>query len=63
MKCEFCEESAYKTDGNSRSICYNRAYSGRCEGHIPYIAKKEQGRNDLCKCNSGKKFKKCCIKI
>ena len=27
----------------------------------PYIAETKVGRNDLCPCGSGKKFKKCCI--
>jgi hypothetical protein len=30
---------------------------------IPYIQKSKQGRNELCNCNSGKKFKRCCINI
>ena len=28
---------------------------------LPFLAKKKQSRNELCNCNSGKKFKKCCI--
>jgi uncharacterized protein YecA (UPF0149 family) len=28
---------------------------------LPYSQKKKQGRNELCNCNSGKKFKRCCI--
>ena len=27
------------------------------------ILKKETGRNDPCPCGSGKKYKKCCLKI
>jgi len=27
----------------------------------PIVAEKQIGRNDPCPCNSGKKFKKCCI--
>lgn len=27
-----------------------------------YTQKKKQGRNDLCSCGSGKKYKKCCLK-
>lgn len=30
-------------------------------GHVPSVRKKKKtGRNDLCPCGSGKKFKKCC---
>jgi len=28
---------------------------------LPYSPKKKQGRNEPCNCNSGKKFKRCCI--
>ncbi len=28
----------------------------------PVTPKKTIGRNDLCPCNSGKKYKKCCLK-
>ncbi len=28
---------------------------------LPYSPKKKQGRNEQCNCNSGKKFKRCCI--
>ena len=28
----------------------------------PRVAEKQPGRNDLCPCGSGKKFKKCCLK-
>ncbi len=29
---------------------------------IPFIANEKIGRNDLCPCGSGKKYKKCCLK-
>ena len=32
------------------------------EAEIPYIPKKTVGRNELCPCGSGKKYKKCCGK-
>lgn len=61
--CKFCDEIAYKSNGKSELICRNRAETGKCEGHLPYVHKKQpQQRNDLCECGSGKKFKKCCIK-
>jgi len=27
----------------------------------PYISQKKVGRNDPCPCESGKKYKKCCL--
>lgn len=30
--------------------------------NIPVGSEKKQGRNELCACGSGKKFKKCCLK-
>jgi preprotein translocase subunit SecA len=29
--------------------------------NVPIIKEKEIGRNDLCVCGSGKKYKKCCL--
>ncbi len=33
---------------------------GKVISHSEHMEQKEQGRNSLCKCGSGKKFKKCC---
>ena len=33
------------------------------EKQMPVVNEKKIGRNELCPCGSGKKYKKCCIKI
>jgi SEC-C motif-containing protein len=34
---------------------------GHVHGHVPYMREQPRtGRNELCPCGSGKKFKKCC---
>lgn len=33
------------------------------KNHSPIPAKETAGRNDLCPCGSGKKYKKCCLLI
>jgi uncharacterized protein YecA (UPF0149 family) len=41
----------------------NKALLPKIKKHrnVPeYARKKEQGRNELCKCGSGLKYKKCC---
>ncbi len=35
--------------------------TARLKGSGVDIIKKKIGRNDSCPCNSGKKFKKCCM--
>lgn len=30
--------------------------------HTPYVRVEKIGRNDPCPCQSGKKYKKCCLK-
>ena len=62
MKCEYCNSPVYKYNCSAVGICYNRAYTGNCKGNTPHFHVKQQGRNELCKCGSGKKFKKCCLK-
>ena len=33
--CDYCDKDAYKSDGLSKSICINRAYTGDCNKRIP----------------------------
>ncbi|SHI97778.1 preprotein translocase subunit SecA [Propionispora hippei] len=47
------EISAVKSAGES---------AGEAAGHEPQAVKDAVGRNDLCPCGSGKKYKKCCGK-
>jgi uncharacterized protein YecA (UPF0149 family) len=56
--CEKCgRKPIYKTDGQSRQICRRCAM-----GLAPTFHKTPRpGRNDLCPCGSGLKFKKCCM--
>ena len=59
--CEHCNKRpALKTGGDSKYECSNYANTGSCEGYKPFINKNKQQNNDLCNCNSGLKFKKCC---
>lgn len=61
--CDYChKEIAIKTNGLGKFECFNRANSGSCEGFKPRKVIKEQGRNELCNCGSGKKYKHCCAK-
>ena len=48
------EESIEKSIGESQKK------SSIPENKPPYKAPKKQGRNELCNCGSGKKFKRCC---
>lgn len=60
--CQFCNKPAFKSNGNSELICENRANFGDCNGLRPLIIhNKEQRRNELCRCGSGKKYKFCCM--
>ncbi|HRG29199.1 MAG TPA: SEC-C metal-binding domain-containing protein [Chitinophagales bacterium] len=61
--CKFCGNQGYKTDGAAQVICRNRAYTGKCYKAAPYVrTEPKQGRNILCGCGSGKKYKNCCGK-
>jgi hypothetical protein len=55
-RCEYCgRRAALKTDGNSKMVC--RA----CLNGPPIQHKVHPvGRNELCPCGSGNKFKRCC---
>jgi hypothetical protein len=35
---------------------------GMDRNRVPIIKDKEPGRNDVCPCESGKKYKNCCMK-
>lgn len=41
----------------------NKVKNGNINSKKPIINDNKIGRNDLCNCNSGKKYKKCCLKI
>jgi uncharacterized protein YecA (UPF0149 family) len=57
--CEKCgKRNAIKTDGDSKLVCHHCAV-GLPE---PYHKPKTQHRNDKCACDSGKKFKHCCMR-
>lgn len=60
--CKYCGAEGYKTNGLSEVICEKRAFNGKCTGFNPRKVIPLPGRNDLCPCGSGKKYKKCCIK-
>jgi uncharacterized protein YchJ len=67
-QCKYCGNIAYKTNGKSELICYDRAVYGECEQELmkqePIVNEgKKVGRNDKCPCGSGKKFKRCCINL
>ncbi len=42
--------------------CFDEGGTGEDEPGVPYVAPEKIGRNDLCPCGSGKKYKKCCMK-
>lgn len=57
--CYYCNERpGIKTDSKSRLICIKCALGNQ----RPYIQDQKIGRNFPCICNSGKKFKNCCLK-
>lgn len=41
--------------------CNSSHHDHHEQKHEPYIAEKKIGRNDICFCGSGKKYKKCCM--
>lgn len=74
--CIYCGGIAYKTNGSGQPICYDFAYTGRCNNPAlrgmldetnPKAVHKEPGRiyginkNTACPCGSGKKYKHCCL--
>ncbi|MGH2622051.1 MAG: SEC-C metal-binding domain-containing protein [Sphingobacterium sp.] len=59
-RCEYCGSVSYKTNGKSENICYNKANYGDCKGLVPRTVEPKTGRNQLCPCGSGIKYKKCC---
>lgn len=57
--CRLCGGKPFKTDdkGTVCERCARRAVNGE-----PFQRDTEPtGRNDLCPCGSGKKFKRCCL--
>jgi len=64
--CFKCGGAGYKTDGKSRVLCFNLAMYGDCHGEglpgePPRKVVQPPGRNELCPCGSGRKYKKCCM--
>jgi hypothetical protein len=72
-KCHKCGRPGYKTDGHSRVWCerclgmnleeYQEEMSARMKIQPLVRSYPKQGRNDLCNCGSGKKYKKCCLPV
>ena len=61
--CEHgCGKHAIKSGSNGYE-CRNYANYGDCKGLQPRTSDKTQSRNEICNCDSGKKFKNCCLKI
>ena len=60
-KCYVCEEfnPVYKYLSENRSICVKCAISPRAQQYIRQEPK--IGRNEICHCGSGKKYKNCCL--
>lgn len=57
--CQVCgKREAIKTDSASRNVCHKCA-RGNVE---PFRNPPRQRRNNKCNCNSGKKFKYCCLR-
>lgn len=55
--CEYCgERPAIKTDGQCKLVCRSCLLPGTFRN-----IRVDCGRNELCLCGSGKKFKKCCL--
>lgn len=61
-QCQFCGDIAFKTNGNSESICLSRANSGQCKKDKEQLKSEKPSRNQPCPCGSGKKYKRCCGK-
>jgi len=59
-KCAVCGSTdIYKY--TTRPLCAKCAGMVEKPKRVPYVrAEKKLGRNDICSCGSGKKFKKCC---
>lgn len=59
FNCHICGADGFKADGESNVWCEKCLNK---ELHPQIIRDKPKvGRNDLCSCGSGKKYKKCCI--
>lgn len=60
-ECRLCgSPKIYKYDGVG-PLCFKCANGGRYRNIIPVTVEKKPGRNELCPCGSGKKYKKCCL--
>jgi len=54
---DFCDMAI----SQSREAFMKQQKEDNKKQHTPKITDRKIGRNDLCPCNSGKKFKKCCM--
>lgn len=62
VKCEYCGKRGYNVDIYGHVICKHCIIEKNPEYFIPLKKNFVPGRNDLCLCGSGKKYKRCCIK-
>lgn len=42
-QCQFCGETAFKTNGKSELICESRAYSGQCKQDKEQLKSQKMG--------------------
>jgi len=63
--CFICGKEGFKSDGKSRmwcESCLNEATTiTQTEGWSKHKIEAKQGRNEVCDCGSGRKYKKCCL--
>lgn len=61
--CEFCGAPAVGIrEILDTPLCERRAKTGKCDRGQPVKVLPLPGRNALCLCGSGKKYKNCCLK-
>lgn len=61
--CKFCGAPAVGVhEILSTPICERRAKNGKCDLGQTVKVLPLPGRNEICLCGSGKKYKNCCLK-
>jgi uncharacterized protein YchJ len=58
VKNPYDDNSTYISQKELNDIQYKELYN---KYHKPYKKPFSPGRNDICSCGSGKKYKKCCL--
>ena len=53
-------QNTYESLLNTKSSKKQKYYQVIVSGNTTYKAQLKQGRNELCACGSGKKYKNCC---